>query len=377
MSILRFVTLTGADQKTPFSGMLRLSQSFDFVEWGVLYDRGCAGTSRYPTLDWIETFARKAQKKGMNIALHVCGAAVTALLDAVENFSHLDYPEDVKRLLSLMENFDRVQLNTCAKESRIQAYRKLVQVIHRTEARTRVILQWNSHNASVCEQLSGEYGFESVVDSSGGRGLTPTAWPELTEWLVGRRGYAGGLGPDNIQAQLEILDRLAGGRTYWVDMESKLRNNEDQLDLNLCESVLDQAYAFVQTRRRIESAVYGTGTRKVANLKGLWLNWWVARSTRPAQLIIPPVSASKAVTFSRASGEFFSFEPSESPSEAHSLFFRERIALMPNADDESWNAWPVSEPHLVARGKDLTEAGLRAIVLKHFGPTVPKNVYWL
>jgi len=52
-------------------------------------------------------------------------------------------------------------------------------------------------------------------------------------------GYAGGLGPDNLKKELAKIHRLAGSRAYWVDMETKLRTDDDAFDLAAARRCLE------------------------------------------------------------------------------------------------------------------------------------------
>ena len=69
-----------------------------------------------------------------------------------------------------------------------------------------------------------------LFDTSSGAGMSPSEWPALIE---GRKcGYAGGLGPDNLKAELDYLDYfLPEDAVIWVDMETKLRNTQDYFDI--------------------------------------------------------------------------------------------------------------------------------------------------
>jgi hypothetical protein len=63
-------------------------------------------------------------------------------------------------------------------------------------------------------------------------------WPKPLEDVL--CGYAGGLGPDNIEAQLELISKAVGNREIWVDMETHVRSNDDQrFDLDKVEKVLE------------------------------------------------------------------------------------------------------------------------------------------
>lgn len=377
MNNLRFVTLTGAGEATTFTAMKTLSERFDFVEWGVLYNPERAGQdNRCPSLEWLERFAKKANTARMNIALHLCGKTIAALLDGIQNRTRSERPDDVKRILELASKFGRVQINTRAKLKHLEGYKKLVCELHRSENCTRVIFQWNEHNAPVCKDLRGEPGFEVLADASGGRGVSPEAWPQLSEWDAQRPGYAGGMGPDNIVEQIAALQSLTNGSPFWVDMEGKIRDDQDRFDLARCESVLSQVCELLKADRKSAMAQWGSGTRNVLTMPKLWLDWWVARATgRARRLSVPPLNASKVTYLDRQAGEFSSLAPSQDQHLAIRLLHEERIALVPGSGDQ-WDAWAEQTPKLRASNSDMLIAGLRAIVLKHFGDKVPKNAYW-
>ena len=47
-------------------------------------------------------------------------------------------------------------------------------------------------------------------------------------------GYAGGLGPDNLAVELASIKAVASSG-WWVDMESKLRDEHDKFDVGRAE----------------------------------------------------------------------------------------------------------------------------------------------
>ncbi len=369
MANLRYVTLTGAGEKTSFARMLRTSRAYPFVEWGVLYSPNRAGLEpRYPSLEWLERFAVKAHRK-MNVALHLCGASVRTLFEASQD--PMSMSDEAKRLFALASRFGRVQLNVRAKEIDLDGYRTLIARLSRNEMRTRVILQWNTHNEPVCRALWGEDAFECLVDSSGGRGVSPETWPSLTSHEVRRLGYAGGLGADNLSAQLLLIEKVAGDRAYWVDMEGKLRNARDQFDLGQCEAVLEQAQAHLQRCWAAAGALQGTGSRKVAALSGLWLDWWVGHALGYA-VVMPPADACRAMTLYRPTGSYEAFTPGFDHRLAMSVFLEQRIALTPLANG-CWQAKAADDEGPAMEAADQVVAGLRAVVARHFGARVPRN----
>lgn len=372
MGILRFVTFTGVDERTDFDHLIELviaaGNNARFIEWGVLYEPVKAGTGgRYPSLSWLEDFADKANEAGLNIALHLCGKAVKDLLDAVRT---RERSVDVKRLLALAEKFGRVQLNTIGKENDEQLFKQLITLLSRNENRTCVLLQWNKHNEALCRRLRFEHNFEVLVDSSGGRGKVPTGWPMLTEFDVRRVGYAGGLGPLNILEQLPQIYAASQERTFWVDMEQSLRDENDDFVLERCKQVLDQVVEVERAQELERGRMYGEGTVEVRKLKGLWLDWWVGKS-QGLPMVIPPANAVKAMYQYRANGSYESYQPGENGSEATKLMRKERLNVSPTGKSR-WSAWH-ADPQQAMSGSVLELAILRAVVAKHFGTTVPKN----
>lgn len=51
-------------------------------------------------------------------------------------------------------------------------------------------------------------------------------------------GYAGGLSPDNIAEQLDLIDAAAGDVDYWVDAETHVRT-EEVFDVEKCYRFLE------------------------------------------------------------------------------------------------------------------------------------------
>jgi hypothetical protein len=372
MGTLRFVTFTGVDERTDFDSLVNqvvdAGRNARFIEWGVLYSPSNAGKGgRYPSLEWLEDFAKKANEADLNIALHLCGSIVK---DLVECARTRERSPDVNRVLKLAEKFGRVQLNTRGKEADEYAFKQLITLLSRNENRTCVILQWNEHNAPLCRRLSFEHSFEALVDGSGGRGITPASWPKLTEYDVRRFGYAGGLGPHNILDQLPGIYEVAGDKTFWIDMEQSLRDESDNFVLERCREVLNQVVTVEREQEIERGKPYGDSVIRVDKLKGLWLDWWVGKS-QGLPMVIPPEGAVKAMYLYRANGRYESYEPSGRGSIVQELMRNERLFIAPTGKAR-WKAWHADEANALT-GSVLELAVLRAVVAKHFGATVPKN----
>lgn len=373
--------MTGAGDDTDVQALAELSAQYPFAEWAVLYSAERAGAEgRYPSLAWIEQFAEAADDLQFYAALHICGKTVKQLLQAAAA-GQLYAPGPLNDMLNLAQKFGRVQLNVRAKLQDLESYRALISCISRGEQHTRVLLQWNEHNAEVCEALRAEPAFEVLVDSSGGRGVVPLEWPNR-DFGFRRIGFAGGLGPTNLQEQLVLIAKAAGDRAFSVDMESSLRTAADTFDLAACQEVLSIAAAFEHQARFEAASVYGRGSRSVAGLEGLWLDWWVGHS-EGLNMVVPPKDAVCAVYLHRASGQFLSYRAEESGSTAMALLRAHRVSLLPLAasdsddaseDDEGWQAQAAGCAHAM-QGESLEQAGLRAVVAKAFGLELPMNPY--
>lgn len=229
---LQTCTLTGVDEWTDFERMARLSRRYPFVEWGVLYSPGRQGVeNRYPVISGERWTALRTSYR-CRLAMHVCGVGVSEVIGAGTYW-----------LEAWLSGFGRVQLNLrgdrFAAEDVAQAVRKL----RAADPQRRVILQLNSVNRGLCEELNGMTGLEMLWDGSGGRGVLAKSWAQWGDpahaavsqctW-----GYAGGLGPVNVAEELPKIIKAAGGRPFWIDMEQSLRNSEDRFDLDRAEEVL-------------------------------------------------------------------------------------------------------------------------------------------
>ena len=125
------------------------------------------------------------------------------------------------------------------------------------------ILQRNEETRPLWEALEASGPLPPNVsflfDESKGTGVVAASWPSP---LVAPFGYAGGLGPATLAAQLgKMLDTVgaheAGGgavvSSLWVDMESSLRtvlkDETDTFDVNKCMACVFIAEAVARDAR--------------------------------------------------------------------------------------------------------------------------------
>lgn len=237
MKIL-YLTLTGADDKVDPLELAKLSKQYPFIEWAILLSDQREGTSRYPTKEWRNEFYKASPNS--NKAAHLCGKEVLARLIA----------EDIQLAEELRE-YQRIQLNFNAKRMDESILKGLIDITksgfykHKAGVRTQFITQFNDANQDITILFNQAHRnnpdiHRILFDASGGLGKSPEVWPKpFPNKLC---GYAGGLGPDNITEELDSIRKTMRSQStkihpdLWIDMESKLRTNED-FDLTKVQEV--------------------------------------------------------------------------------------------------------------------------------------------
>lgn len=241
---LKLVTFTGADDSISPEALAQVSKKYPFVEWGILVSERLQMPSggkaaRFPSLPWIEHFARVAQANDLKVAMHLCGRGLRALM--------IGETDSLYIYAGLIKVAQRIQLNFHAEPVRwnSEAFGKAVagwphQFIFQQDGRNGWLL-----NAAL--SMSGLSNAVPLFDLSHGAGVYPSKWP-LPDFQSPLYGYAGGIGPDNvIQALNEIGGVLPDESAMWIDMETKVRSDDDQtFEITKVVNVLEQ----VQRDRR-------------------------------------------------------------------------------------------------------------------------------
>lgn len=242
------VTITGADNSTTPESLALLTEKYPFVEWGILVSSSYrdAGGSRFPSHDWIRRLQRITAGMEISLSLHVCGHWVRELL-----MGNSYIPE------FMLSGFQRIQLNFHAERTPCDprlCYNALLslgapQFIFQIDGAT-----GNAHLESVTAEYDGDGRAIDAVplfDISGGAGILPTEWPK-PQYMNNDvdhcyHGYAGGLGPENLAAQLPLIGEAAGNTRIWIDMETRVRSADDKkFDLAKVSRCLDIASPFVK-----------------------------------------------------------------------------------------------------------------------------------
>lgn len=228
---IKYVTLTGADDSIDPADLIPLTKQYPFVEWAILFSQSKLGVERYPSLDWVDELVEEvAPNRQINLSAHLCGKWCEDALKGEITFL---------REGTYDKAFNRVQLNMG--KDRLQLAVKSKPLIDATmRVRQPVIFGGNYKYVSVSGRFFEDTSLFPLFDASGGRGVETKEWPKPFLGSDGAPifcGYAGGLGPDNVAAELERIADVAGDMTIWIDMETKLRTGE-KFDLEKCERVL-------------------------------------------------------------------------------------------------------------------------------------------
>lgn len=232
---LEKVTITGADDSVQPRDLLHLSERFPFVEWGILFSTSRQGTPRYPSEKWIEELFT-ASPRGLTLSAHLCGQWVRDLvLDAKRSWWD-KYSEQTVM-------FKRVQLNFHGQYHKASA--KFEDVLHNSIGQDYIFQHDGVNDDLVLAFAKGlPLRVYPLFDRSGGAGVLPEAWPAPI-WSY--QGYAGGLGPENLAAEIAKIGEAAGESRIWIDMETRVRSDDDQiLDLGKVSHCLNVAAPFIR-----------------------------------------------------------------------------------------------------------------------------------
>lgn len=219
------VTITGADDRTSISEMEKISIRYPFVEWGILFGSQ-SKVPRYPSNDWVSEV--RSRNSRLCLSAHLCGAYSRNVIEN-NDFHFVD---------TLTGIFERVQLNYSFKYPSFTFNENFVNRLLSYEA-LRFIFQYNNRNENAFQStpIRAFTGFDLLVDASGGHGRTISSDGLKTYFGYYTKGYAGGIGPDNIDLICEVLKNNNFEDEVWIDMESKVRTDKE-LDLDKVQDVL-------------------------------------------------------------------------------------------------------------------------------------------
>eukprot|EP00980_Cylindrotheca_fusiformis_P006560 scaffold1384_cov116-Cylindrotheca_fusiformis.AAC.38 len=246
---LRALGFCGADDSVNPNLLGIFSHLYPIVEFGVLFRPDRQGQPRYASPEWVEklSLVAKASPGRMRLAAHLCGTRVNEVLEGNDEF--------LKKVGEL--GFQRVQINATAVNgvdtSRLGESVGMFSEIVSAHPDLEFILQKNSETKPLWDGLlkmdtekAGSAGHlpgnvTMLVDESKGTGVVASSWPQPPEEY--EIGYAGGIGPRNIEKVLQDVLEAGKGREIWIDMESSLRSTKegnDVFDLEKCYDVIDK-----------------------------------------------------------------------------------------------------------------------------------------
>lgn len=213
------VTFSGADCETEIGTLVELQGRFPYMEIGVLWSLSKPGTPRYPDRKWVE----KASELGLRFSLHLCGKVARTMVEGTETPEIPGSPQ-------------RIQVNCNGMRGLSGWFRAFHSINQNANRNFEYIIQAGEAVGAywVGRAESEGHNVSPLFDKSGGRGVETDEWPAplACQW----NGYAGGIGPDNVQA---VVKKLGTFKTdFWIDMESRIRTG-DKFDLDKVIHVLN------------------------------------------------------------------------------------------------------------------------------------------
>lgn len=233
--MIKTVTITGADNSVDPKDLVKISQEFPFVEWGILASRNNFGTPRFPSGGWIVDLGKeKSIHENLKLSTHLCGGMVREFAKGQMGFMSGD---DVGDLIGMSQ---RVQINFHGDPHEWKA--APVGEFVMGNSPQEFIFQYDNVNTDLLEALvkMGVKNIAALFDVSHGAGILPEDWPKHLDFV--KCGYAGGLGPDNLEDQIKKILKSSGHKDIWIDMETKVRSNDDKnFDLDKVRKCLEIA----------------------------------------------------------------------------------------------------------------------------------------
>ena len=219
------VTFTGIDDRTDVKRLQQLQRRYPFVEFGVLlsYDWNVNG-NRFINPVYLSIF----RDRGLNFSAHFCGQSAYDIA--------IGKREEMEKLLgNNIGMFQRCQLNLDAGKLR---YLSPIPYIDE------IIVQM--YTAEMCREFlecTRPKSVSYLLDASCGAGIdTPI---EIVTSPGINIGYAGGIGPDNVEKKLRKLLDYPSDEKFWIDMETRVRT-DDWFDLDKVEQVLKICDAMIK-----------------------------------------------------------------------------------------------------------------------------------
>jgi hypothetical protein len=227
------VTVTGADDDVDPKALTTLSKEFEFVEWGILFSSTQPGTPRYPSKQWRSDLYAETMtvEHPVNLSAHVCG-------NFTEQFLH------TRKFLGTELDlfFKRIQFNKFNDDNSKHIFE------FSAESDIPVVVPANKKTTSMLESMIDKSRLSVLFDSSGGRGVAPSEWPDH---MKGTHlcGYAGGIDELNCVDVVTRLGARYNDRPFWIDLESGSRTPDNVFDLEKVKRILERVKPFYGENR--------------------------------------------------------------------------------------------------------------------------------
>lgn len=233
---------TGSDDNTDVEGLLKLSNEYKYVEWGVLIANNEFGNAKYPSREWFaqrrETLAQSAIPTEWS--LHVCDEWAGDLAHGI--------PSVFTEAKDVVCDFNRMQINFFREitDGSLDV-ELLVATLLEHGPEKQYIFQltgWESYYIVAAARKAGidALGF---FDPSAGRGISPSnGWPTPPAEVDTLFGFAGGLGPHNLAQALADISPIRSEGNFWVDMETNVRSN-GRFDFTKVRACLDISKSYI------------------------------------------------------------------------------------------------------------------------------------
>lgn len=181
--MIKTITVTGADDSVKdLNELVRMSEKFPKIEWGILLSKNNIGSPRFPSSEWIFDLAYFYHNNPwlLGLSAHICGSWVREIFieGKAEMFNALP-----------MEIFKRVQFNFHGQRHNVDK-KAAISILKEKFQRYELIFQFDDVNNDLID-LCRDSGLNAypLFDLSGGAGILPDKWPIAK----GYSGYAGGL----------------------------------------------------------------------------------------------------------------------------------------------------------------------------------------
>lgn len=233
--MLQNLTFTGIDNSTELDGLLALSKDYPNIEFGVLtcsdwHDKGM----RYPDPILMNHLGHKE----LQFALHICGRDTKDVLNG--NWDNI-----IARFGDSFQFFQRIQLNLGRQKVKLRySLTNVPDNVKEIIVQQSDIKALDMYKYLKGTSLANTFRVTTLVDGSGGRGVSCSPSEDLFACMDGKFGFAGGINPRNCRDIYESCEQFSEilKLPYWLDMESGVRTDDNYFSINACRKVCEEVF---------------------------------------------------------------------------------------------------------------------------------------